>query len=152
MARPARPRATLDVGKGNAFTLVEILIVVVILGILAAIVTPQFAGASEAAQENTTKHELDKLRRAVEIYMTRNGNALPNVTPGDGTWGEIVQPGEYLSGPPKNSWVGGANAHVIVIADEADDAYQTAYGWIFDDATGQVWAGGFDRRDQALPK
>lgn len=152
MARRSRVGARLEVGRQNAFTLVEILIVVVILGILAAIVTPQFAGASEAAQKNTTKHELDKLRRAVEIYMTRNGNALPNVVAGDGTWGEIVQPGEYLSGPPKNSWVGGANAHVIVFGDQADDMFQTGYGWIYDDATGQVWAGGFDSRDQALPK
>ena len=145
-------KAGLSVGKKNAFTLVEILIVVVILGILAAVVTPQFAGASEAAQEETTRHELQKLRRAIEIYMTRNGNALPNVVAGDGTWGEIVQPGEYLSGPPQNSWVGGPNAGVIIIRDTPDDAYQTTHGWIYDDTTGQVWAGGFDGNDEPYAK
>ncbi len=141
-----------SVGKKNAFTLVEILIVVVILGILAAVVTAQFTGASEDAQEETTRHELQKLRRAIEIYMTRNGNALPNVVAGDGTWGEIVQPGEYLSGPPRNAWVGGPNAEVIIIRDTPDEAYQTAYGWIYDDTTGQVWAGGFDGNDEPFAK
>ncbi len=141
----------LDVGKKNAFTLVEILIVVVILGILAAIATPQFASATDDSRRATTDHELKKLRRAVEVYQVRNGNALPNVAPGDGTWGEIVLPGEYLSGPPVNSWVGGPNDGVIVIGNAPDGAYQTTHGWIFDDATGQIWAGSFDANDQPLP-
>ncbi len=42
----------------RAFTLVEILIVVVILGILAAIVIPQFTSASEEAAANSTHSQL----------------------------------------------------------------------------------------------
>ena len=52
--RNARRRAALLKG----FTLVEILIVVVILGILATIVLPQFSNASATARENTLKDEL----------------------------------------------------------------------------------------------
>ncbi|MEM9111640.1 MAG: prepilin-type N-terminal cleavage/methylation domain-containing protein, partial [Planctomycetota bacterium] len=46
----------------KGFTLVEILIVVVILGILAAIVIPQFTNASEAAKASSVLSQLQTLR------------------------------------------------------------------------------------------
>jgi len=137
----------------HAFTLVEILIVVVILGILAAIVVPQFAGAVEDSAVTTTKSELQKLRRAIEVFEVRNENSLPDITAGDGTWGElIVSTGAYLKEPPANPYVGGDNAKVIVLGDAPDNAYQTAYAWIYNDATGEIWAGGFDADDEPLPR
>ena len=142
----------LEVGKRNAFTLVEILIVVVILGILAAITTPQFAAATDDSRKATTGHELKKLRRAIEVYQVRNGNALPNVLAGDGTWGEIIQTGEYLSAPPQNSWVSGVNSGVIIIGDANDAGYQTTHGWIYDDVTGFIRAGSFDANDNPYPR
>ena len=44
------------------FTLVEILIVVIILGILAAIVIPQFTNASQDARESSLLSQLQTLR------------------------------------------------------------------------------------------
>ncbi len=137
--------------KADGFTLVEILIVVVILGILAALVVPLMAGASEEAAVATAQTELNKVRRAVEVFQVSNGNALPAVVAGDGTWGEIVTPA-YLREAPTNQYVGGVNSRVIVIGNAADAAYQTTHGWIFDSATGEVWAGGFDDQDQPLPR
>lgn len=137
----------------RAFTLVEILIVVVILGVLAAVVVPQFASASEEAAAGTTVYELAKLRRAMDVYQARWDNQLPVVEPGNGTWGALVSGGgEYLKSAPLNPYVGGANARVIAIADSPDTTFQREYGWIFDQATGQVWAGGFDEEDQPLPR
>ncbi|HYE01926.1 MAG TPA: prepilin-type N-terminal cleavage/methylation domain-containing protein [Phycisphaerales bacterium] len=137
----------------RAFTLVEILIVVVILGILAAIVTVQFTRATAEAAENVAKNELTKLRRHIGMFQARNQGRLPAVAEGDGTWGEIVvTTGEYLMAPPVNPWVGGANARVIVFGAAADAGYQQDYGWIFDPATGFVWAGGFDAADQPFPR
>lgn len=137
----------------RAFTLVEILIVVVILGILASIVVPQFVGAAEEAAVTTARSELEKLRRAVEVFTVRNENTLPTVTAGEGTWGELVAPGgEYLKEAPANPYVGGANAKVVVIGAGPDANYQTAHAWIYDSTTGQVWAGGFDGNDEPLPR
>lgn len=137
----------------RAFTLVEILIVVVILGILAAVVVPQFVGAVEESAVTTTQSELGKLRRAMEVFQVRNENSLPTVTAGDGTWGDLIAgTGEYLKEAPANPYVGGANARVIVIANAPDSAYQTTYGWIYDDSTGDIWAGGFDSNDEPLPQ
>lgn len=139
----------------RGFTLVEILIVVIILGILAAIVVPNMSQATEDAAEQTAIHELYKLRRAIEVYQSRNDNAFPPVLAGDGTWGPIVAAdGAYLRSAPNNPWIGGANAGVIIIRGSADAAYPAArtYGWIYNDATGEVWAAGFDSNDLPLAR
>jgi general secretion pathway protein G len=137
----------------KAFTLVEILIVVVILGILAALVVPSFASAIDEATVGTTQSELHKLRRAVEVYQVRNDEGLPNVVAGDGTWGDLIAVGgQYLKQAPVNAYVGSANQGVIVLGAGPDAAYQMTHGWIFDAASGQVWAGGFDINDEPLPR
>jgi len=53
----------------RAFTLVEILIVVIILGILAAIVVPQFASASNPAYQTVAKSVEEALRSGVAMYL-----------------------------------------------------------------------------------
>ena len=66
----------------KGFTLVEILIVVVILGILAAIVIPQFTNASEAAKASSVLSQLQTLRSQVELYKNQHNNEYPT---SDGT-------------------------------------------------------------------
>src|ERR1700750_1796376 len=63
--------------RAHAFTLVEILIVVVILGILAAIVVPQFSNASLVARENTLKDDLRYLRTQVMVYKAQHLDMAP---------------------------------------------------------------------------
>lgn len=135
----------------RGFTLVEILIVVVILGILAAIVVPLMGGATQDASIATASTELNKVRRAVEVFMVSNDNTLPTVVAGDGTWGEIVTPA-YLREAPVNNYVGGSNSRVIVIGTGPDTAFQTDHGWVYNSTTGEVWAGGFDGNDEPLPR
>lgn len=137
----------------HGFTLVEILIVVVILGILAAIVVPQFANAVNDASVATTRNELIKVRRASDYFIVRNEFGSPNIIAGDGTWGDLVAGnGEYLKSPPTNAYVGGTNNQVIVLGNAPDAAYQTTHAWIYDAATGEIWAGGFDINDEPLPR
>ncbi|VAX39150.1 hypothetical protein MNBD_PLANCTO03-2409 [hydrothermal vent metagenome] len=136
----------------RGFTLVEILIVVVILGILSALVVPQFASATQEASEKSAVHEVQRLRKAVEVYLIRHQNVLPDVAEGDQTWGGLVTSGDYLKTAPFNPYIGNENAGIIVFGDVPDDTYQTDHGWIYDPATGDVWAGGFDADDTPLPK
>ncbi len=63
--------------RKSGFTLVEILIVVVILGILAAIVIPQFSSASEAAKASSLKSTLQTVRSQLELFQVQHGGAYP---------------------------------------------------------------------------
>lgn len=64
--------------RTHAFTLVEILIVVVILGLLAAIVTPQFAGATHHSKLASSLASMKALGQAFQMY-----NAVHGVYPAD---------------------------------------------------------------------
>ncbi len=61
----------------SGFTLVEILIVVVILGILAAIVIPEFTDASTQARESSLRSNLQTIRSQIELYQIQHNDDLP---------------------------------------------------------------------------
>src|SRR6188768_524083 len=72
-------------GMRGAFTLIEMLIVVVILGILATIVIPQFSNASINAKENMLKDELRYLRTQIVVYKAQHHDIPPGYPGGDRT-------------------------------------------------------------------
>jgi general secretion pathway protein G len=61
----------------DGFTLVEILIVVVILGILAAIVIPQFTEAGIEAKMSGLCTDLQTVRSQIELYKVQHNGNLP---------------------------------------------------------------------------
>ncbi len=61
-----------------AFTLIELLIVVVILGIIAAIVIPQFNVATEQAKLNTLKSNLGTVRAQLQLYKVEHKGNFPS--------------------------------------------------------------------------
>jgi len=63
--------------KKSGFTLVEILIVVIILGILAAIVIPQFSNASTEARESAMRSMQQTVRSQVELYKLQHADLYP---------------------------------------------------------------------------
>ncbi len=67
--------------RKSGFTLVEILIVIVVLGILAAIVVPQFSDASSDAKTSSLVSNLQTIRSQIQMYKIHHGGELP----GDGT-------------------------------------------------------------------
>src|SRR5690606_32454749 len=68
-----RPMHKQPTNRTAGFTLVEVLIVVVILGILAALVVPQFTSAGEQSRENSVKMDLFRVRQQIEIYKQQHG-------------------------------------------------------------------------------
>ncbi len=64
--------------KRTGFTLVEILIVVIILGILAAIVVPQFTDASEQARMASLQSDLQTVRGQIELYKMQHVGRTPS--------------------------------------------------------------------------
>lgn len=66
--------------RNDGFTLVEILIVVVILGILAAIVIPQFSQASTDAKKSSLSSNLQTIRSQIALYKIQHtGDAAPTL-------------------------------------------------------------------------
>lgn len=63
--------------RNEGFTLIELLLVVIVLGILAALAIPQFTDASKDARESTLKGDLATIRGAVERYYHEHNSTYP---------------------------------------------------------------------------
>lgn len=98
--------------KSNGFTLIEILLVVIIIGALAAMVIPRFAGRSEQAKKTVAQSDIEtNLATALKLYELDNGNfpttaqgldALlhkPSAPPSPKNW-----QGPYVEHPPNDPW------------------------------------------------
>ena len=94
----------------KGFTLVEILIVVIILGILAAIVIPQFTNASQDARKSSLKSTVQSVRSQIELYKLEHGDQLPNIVGSGTNWAPLTTVttyngkdfGPYMHQQPKN--------------------------------------------------
>jgi general secretion pathway protein G len=143
--RGRRVRSTPRPRRG--FTLVEILIVVVILGILAAIVIPQFSDASNTTRANTMLEHLRVVRTQIEMYYVQHNETYPKLTQMwdvltektdvDGAINASGKFGPYLEREPRHQYTLSAT----IVAPDAGTAND---GWEYDETTGRIKAVGFD--------
>ncbi len=95
--------------KDKGFTLIEVMVVVVILGILAAIIVPNVIGKDEKARVEATKDSLHSISSALEMFKLDN-HRYP--TTQEGLQALVTKPatatnwtsGGYLKAMPKDSW------------------------------------------------
>jgi prepilin-type N-terminal cleavage/methylation domain-containing protein len=64
-------------GEDKGFSLVELLIVVVIMGILAAIAIPVFTSQRGRAEDQKTKSDLESIQKELSAYFTEDGTKVP---------------------------------------------------------------------------
>ncbi len=107
--------------RSNGFTLIEILVVVVILGILAAIVISQFVNASDDANDSSVRIQLKIIREQIEIYRVKIGDD-PDLEVGQ--WDDLVT-NDYLHRAPVNPVNGSSEVH---------DHPQAGVGWVWTDS------------------
>ena len=138
------------IAKG--FTLVEILIVVVILGILAAIVVPQFTNASQDAIKGALNSQLQTINSQIELYRVQNAGSLPHADAADpmflltvaghNGWGVLVED-DFLKDEPNNGYTGTSSCSSGVTAVTAATA-AGAVGWAYENTSGEVLANGYN--------
>jgi general secretion pathway protein G len=127
----------------KGFTLVEILIVVIILGILAAIVIPQFTNASQDARRSALASTVQSVRSQVELYKLQHGDTLPDLvtswTPftATSTYGGTTF-GPYMQSAPDNQ-LQNSSAVKNGTAVAAGDTQGFVYDYNAGAGTGRFW-------------
>lgn len=122
----------------QGFTLVEILIVVIILGILAAIVIPQFTEASDDARESAIRSDLQTVRSQLELYKVQHIGSYPAAASFvNDMITKIGNYGPYLQTFPTNPY--NDLATVVVEAGKVGLG-DGSTGWHFDSSTGRFSA------------
>ena len=80
--RPTLRPAAIN-GRRGGFTLVEILIVVVILGIIAAIALPRFSNAATRARASMLSDDLRVIRTQLTVFKAQHRDVAPGYPDGD---------------------------------------------------------------------
>lgn len=149
----------------RAFTLIEILVVVVLLGILAAIVIPAIASSSTSAKQSALAVDLQLLRRFVLIYKCQHREVAPGYTDGDtaqtpteqafveqatlasNAAGQTAQQGTpgfnrgpYIMKVPVNPMNGKSGVQMLGNGEDFPANGDDSHGWIYKAATSEIRA------------
>lgn len=124
----------LKLKRGNraGFTLVELVVVILVLGILAAIGAPRIMGTASNARNNGTKESLSIIRDAIEYYKADHTDTYPPAA----TLATALAP--YLKGPFPTCQVGNVNSTVVASTQNPIATAETGgAGWAYNQSTGQ---------------
>lgn len=121
--------------KERGFTLIELMVVIVIIAILAAVALPNFMGATERARESAVRSAVKTIQTALEMYATDNNGYYPtNIY--SLTQGNYLPGGKFPNNPATNepynftsSNISSESAYKIVYSVSSDNTSYTITGY-----------------------
>ena len=131
-----------------AFTLIEVLIVVIIMAVLAATIIPQFSSSTQDAKESSLKFNLHTIRSQIEMYRLHHNGKLPSFdnfvkqmtekSDVNGTQTGTLLYGPYIQGEIPRNPFNASNVIVKVAAagTEPTTVVSGGAGWQYDETTG----------------
>jgi prepilin-type N-terminal cleavage/methylation domain-containing protein len=149
-----RPILTHDNRLPRAFTLVEVLIVVVIMAVLAGVVITHYTDSSTDAKESVLKHNLHILRSQIGMYNINHFGQYPAIQDADlpqltnatnaagevGAAGSAYPFGPYVDTIPPNPF--NDSSEVVSVArphQKPSAPVGESGGWQYDQTTGDIW-------------
>ena len=93
----------------TGFTLIELVVVIMILGILAAVAAPKLLNVSKSATDNSLKRTLAVVRDAIELYAAENAGAYPGANGTQASFKSDLAP--HIRGPFSTCPVGVESAN-----------------------------------------
>jgi prepilin-type N-terminal cleavage/methylation domain-containing protein len=122
----------------TGFTLIELVVVILILGILAGVGAPKLFSTSGLATENGCKQTLSIIRDGIELYAADNDGDFPPLT-GNGTGGAgdfHAKMKDYIRGKFPSSPVGVGN-NLIKAGTGSPMTPDGTTGWMYNQSTGE---------------
>lgn len=150
--------------QARGFSLVELVIVVVIVGLLAAIAIPRFSRGAAGASDSALAGDLAVLRNAVEMYGAEHNGTYP----ADATFSNqltlyssaagatnatktaVYEFGPYLHAVPAlkaGTYTGNSGIEGVSSTPLAESS-TAGVGWLYNETTGQIWANETDFLDR----
>jgi prepilin-type N-terminal cleavage/methylation domain-containing protein len=136
----------------KAFTLAELVIVVCIIGILAALVMPLFQNQADEAKVAASKDNLRILRSVIELYAARHkgvGPGYQNDTAGTAPSEtyfrqQVIDTEHYMQKLPTNPFNNLSTMRMVADSDVFPATATGEYGWVYQPASGKIrldWPG-----------
>jgi general secretion pathway protein G len=142
----------------RGFTFIEIVLVLVVLAVVAAIAVPKFAHAAQMARENTLKDDLRYLRTQIAVYIAQHKGLAPGCHAGtkpgaaifvrqmtqytdqtgdcSNVQSSVFRFGPYLTKMPPNALTG--DASIIVISGNLPLHADNSSGWLYNAVTHEL--------------
>jgi general secretion pathway protein G len=134
--------------RRDAFTLIELVVVVMILGIIASIAAPKLLATSDTAVDNGLRQTLSVIREAIDTYAAQNADKLPGADGDQATLksdlADYLRGGRFPECP-----VGAENAEVRMLSGNGSHvpgiaATAATHSWVYKYDEGEFYVNSTD--------